>query len=391
MTCYDVIILGAGASGLMCAIEAGKREKAVLILDHADKVGKKIVLSGGGRCNFTNLHISPNEYISQNRYFCISALKRFTQHDIISFIQKHGIEHHEREHGRLFTSRSAQDIVNVLLKECNKHKVNIIKECGTLNVKKNGTFNVHSGKGTYSSESLVIATGGMSFQKKSGLGFGYNIARQFSLNVVEPYAGLVPFTYNRDDAKCFSSLPGIFVNAAVTYRENSFRENILFTHRGLSGPAILQISSYWNQGEAINIDLLPDQDLFSHLKQKRDKKPKAGIISIVSEMLPKRLVEKICENSVNTKPIRQFSDKELKDVSEMFKNRSFKPNGTEGYRTAEVTVGGVNTNELSSKTLESKNVKGLYFIGEVVDVTGHLGGYNLQWAWSSGFCAGQFV
>ena len=391
MTYYDVIIIGAGASGLMCSIEAKRRGKTVLILEHSDKVGEKILLSGGGRCNFTNLHISTKEYISQNRHFCISSLKRFSQYDIISLIQKHGIEYHEREHGRLFTDNSAKDIVNILLKECNKPHVSIIKRCGAINVKKDETFTVFSKKGTYNTQSLVIATGGMSFQKKSGLGFGYNIARQFGLDVIKPYAGLVPFTYNRDDAVLFSTLAGIFVDATVTFRENSFRENILFTHRGLSGPAILQISSYWNQGDTIRINLLPDQDLFLLLRQKREKRPKAAIISIIAEMLPKRLVEKMCESRVNTKQISQFSDKELKDISELFDNMTIRPNGTEGYRTAEVTVGGVNTDELSSKTLESKKIKGLYFIGEVVDVTGHLGGYNLQWAWSSGFCAGQFV
>ena len=391
MACYDVIIIGAGASGLMCAIEAGRRGKTVLILDHADKAGEKIIISGGGRCNFTNLHVSPKEYISRNRHFCISALKRFSQYDIISLIQKHGIEYHEREHGRLFADKSAKNIVNLLLKECNIPNVNIIKRCGAINVKKNAIFKVYSGKGTHFAKSLVIATGGLSFQKKSEQGFGYNIARQFGLNVIKPYAGLVPFTYNRDDAKLFSTLAGIFVDATVTFRENSFRENILFTHRGLSGPAILQISSYWNQGETISINLLPDQNLFSHLKQKREKRPKATIISIIAEMLPKRLVEKLLECKIKTKPIGQFSDKELKSISELFNNHEIRPNGTEGYRTAEVTVGGVNTDELSSKTLESKKIKGLYFVGEVVDVTGHLGGYNLQWAWSSGFCAGQFV
>ncbi len=376
----------------MCAIEAGKRHKNVLILDHANKAGQKILLSGGGQCNVTNLSLSENEFLSQNRHFPISALKRFSQHDTISLLQKHGITTCEREHGRLFCEKSAQDIVNMLLKECKESNVAIKKSCGSLKVEKRELFRVWSKNESYTCNSLVIATGGMSFQIKSGLGFGYNIARQFNINVVRIKAGLVPLTYGNDDSKIFSELSGIAIDAVASSKKQYFRENILFTHRGLSGPAILQVSSYWEQGDTIEIDLMPNIDLCDYLKQRKLKRPKASIISILAELAPKRLVEKICLNNlVVNKPINQFPDKEIIKIAGLFKNWSFKPNGTEGYRTAEVTVGGVDTNELSSKTMESKKVEGLYFIGEVVDVTGNLGGYNLQWAWSSGYCAGQFV
>lgn len=391
MTRYDVIIIGAGASGLMCAIEAGKRNKKVLVFDYSDKAGKKILLSGGGACNFTNLHLNPNQYLSQNKHFCISALKRFNQYDILSMIQKHGISYHERELGRLFTNRLSQDIVNMLLKECGETDVTIIRKCGALTVKKSDLFLVRSKKHHFSSESLVIATGGMSFQEKGVLGFGYNIAREFGINVINLHPGLVPLTYSAEDLKVFKDLAGIFVDSTVTCNMMSFRENILFTHRGLSGPAILQISSYWKRGDIININLVPDLDLFEFLKQRKQEKPKTAAKTILCELLPKRLVETLCKNRGENKPVCNVTDIELKDIARSFNNWEMQPNGTEGYRIAEVTAGGVDTKELSSKTLESRKIKGLYFIGEVVDVTGHLGGYNLQWAWSSGYCAGQFV
>ena len=391
MTHYDVIIIGAGASGLMCAIEAGKRDKKVLVFDHSDKVGEKILLSGGGCCNFTNLHLNSSQYLSQNNHFCISALKRFNQYDILSMIQKHGISYHERELGRLFTNRSSQDIVNMLLKECRENNVTIIRECGTLTVKKSDLFLVRSKNRPFSSESLVIATGGMSFQEKEALGFGYNIAREFGINVTNLHPGLVPLTYSAEDLKVFKELAGIFVDSTVTCNMMSFRENILFTHRGLSGPAILQISSYWKGGDIININLAPDLDLFELLKQRKHENPKTVIKTILCELLPKRLIEALCKTPCENKPVCNVTDRELKDIAHLFNNWEIQPNGTEGYRTAEVTAGGVDTKELSSKTLESRKIKGLYFIGEVVDVTGHLGGYNLQWAWSSGYCAGQFV
>lgn len=375
----------------MCAIEAGRRSRRVLLLDHADKVGQKILISGGGRCNFTNLNVTPENYLSQNRHFCISALKRYTQHDFVALIRRHNIPYHEREDGQLFCDRSSQDIINMLLKECRDANVVLIKSCGSLKVKKDSLFYIGSNRERFSAGSLVIATGGLSFQKKEAIGFGYNIARQFGLNVVDLRPGLVPLRFNSKDIASFNDLAGISINAAVSCNNKCFKGGILFTHRGISGPPVLQISSYWDKDSYLVIDLIPDCDLYKLLEKQRCERPIVWLNTILSELLPKRLIERIGRDIIKNRQINQFSDKELKEISYFLQHWKIKPGGTEGYRTAEITVGGVDTNELSSKTMESKKNNGLYFIGEAVDVTGHLGGYNLQWAWSSGYCAGQFV
>ena len=387
---HDAIIIGAGASGLMCAIEAGKRGRRVLVLDHVAKPGNKIRVSGGGRCNFTNLRTSPEHYISQNRHFCTSALKRFPPAAFISLLNKHGIPFHEEEDGQLFCDRSAEDIINMLLRECREAEV-VVKTGVTIDkITEEDGFIIATPDSLFSAASMVIATGGLSYRQLGASPFGYRIAEQFGLNVVAPKPALVPFTLNQKDLAALKKLAGISVDAIVTVDKKKFRGSILFTHRGLSGPPILQASSFWNE-EEIEINLLPERDSTAWFKKKKDERPKAELKTILSELLPKRFVEYTCETWLESKPMGQLSDKALLDIAGSFTCWKIKPGGTEGYRTAEVTRGGVDTTELSSKTMEASKVKGLYFIGEVVDVTGELGGYNLQWAWSSGWCAGQFV
>lgn len=388
----EVIILGAGASGLMCALEAGKRGRHVLVLDHAKKPGNKILISGGGSCNFTNYEVRPEHFLSQNPHFCKSALSRYTQWDFLAFINTHNIAFHEREHGQLFCDGSAAQIVDALMDECKKAGVGFRFGGEIKSVKQSDTrFVVDTSNGRYHSESLVVATGGPSFPTIGASSFGYKIAEQFHLPVIAPKAGLVPFTLQPEDKLRFAELSGIAVDAVVSNSNQTFRENLLFTHRGLSGPSILQMSSYWNAGEWVEIDLLPGQDLEAFLQEAKQQQNKKAVRNLIADLLPKRVVEQLLENGLAEAKLQELSNEQLKLIANQFHHWQIKPNGTEGYRTAEVTVGGVDCDSISSKKMEAKEVKGLYFTGEVLDVTGWLGGYNLQWAWSSGWCAGQFV
>jgi predicted Rossmann fold flavoprotein len=392
VTKTEVIIIGAGASGLMCAIEAGKRGRKVLVLDHANKAGKKILMSGGGRCNFTNYSIGPDNFISHNPHFCISALNRYTQWDFLALIDRYQIPFHEREHGQLFCNDSAKDILNMLLAECQSAGVGIRLNTDISDIQQAGdTFNLTSHQGDFSCASLVVATGGLSIPKMGATPFGYKIAEQFGIKVWPTRAGLVPFTLQPDDKDTFSPLSGIAIACVVSNTHQSFRENILFTHRGLSGPAILQLSSYWQPGEAVSIDLLPDENLGQLLKTKRQHKAKNILKTILEGYLPKRLVGCLFTEALLNLSLQDCSDKQIALVATQLHQWPVKPNGTEGYRTAEVTLGGVDCDAISSKTMASKAVPNLYFIGEVLDVTGWLGGYNFQWAWSSAWCAGQYV
>lgn len=393
MKIEDVIIIGAGASGLMCAIEAAKRGRKVRVLDHANKAGKKILMSGGGRCNFTNYTVEADHYISHNPHFCKSALKRFNQWDFLSLIAQYQIPYHERSHGQLFCNDSARDILDMLLNECHRYGAEIQLNCSITHVKKldSGQFQLETSQGAFQAPSLVIATGGLSIPKMGATAFGYQLAEQFAIKVWPTRAGLVPLTLQPDDKERFTPLTGIAVPCQVTNQSRSFTENLLFTHRGLSGPAILQISSYWQPGEALIINLLPDLDLLDTLKQKRQQGHKAKIQTLVADYLPKRLLQALLSEAQLNMTLADCSDKQLQSISDNLQNWTIKPNGSEGYRTAEVTLGGVDCDAVSSKTMESLQVSGLYFVGEVLDVSGWLGGYNFQWAWASGWCAGQYV
>ena len=389
----DVIIIGASASGLMCAIEAAKRGRHVMVLDHANKAGKKILMSGGGRCNFTNYNIDAENYISNNTHFVKSALSRFTQWDFISLVEKYKIPYHEREHGQLFCNDSSKDILDLLLNESKKAEVSIQLETNINSIDKKADhhFIIKTDTEDYHCQSLVIATGGLSIPKMGASPFGYKIAEQFDIKVWPTSAGLVPFTLHKHDKDTLSDLSGIAINSIVNTDNMSFRENILFTHRGLSGPAILQISSYWAAGETIVINLLPDIDLLNELTLAHEKQPQIKLKPLLHKLLPKRLVNLFIETILLDKTLQEISHKQFHQVVSALQNWSIKPNGTEGYRTAEVTLGGVDCDALSSKTFEAKSIAGLYFIGEVMDVSGWLGGYNFQWSWSSGWCAGQYV
>ncbi|MFM8341399.1 MAG: NAD(P)/FAD-dependent oxidoreductase [Methylomonas sp.] len=393
MKIEDVIIIGAGASGLMCAIEAAKRGRKVRVLDHANKAGKKILMSGGGRCNFTNYTVEADNYISHNSHFCKSALKRFNQWDFLALIAQYQIPYHERLHGQLFCNDSAKDILDMLLNECQRYGAEIQLNCSITQVKKrdSGQFQLETSQGFFQASSLVIATGGLSIPKMGATAFGYQLAEQFAIKVWPTRAGLVPLTLQPDDKQRFTPLTGIAVPCQVTNQSRSFTENLLFTHRGLSGPAILQISSYWQPGEALIINLLPDLDLLDILKQKRQQGHKAKIQTVLADYLPKRLLQTLLTETQLNLTLADCSDKQLQGISDNLQNWTIKPNGSEGYRTAEVTLGGVDCDAVSSKTMESLQVSGLYFVGEVLDVSGWLGGYNFQWAWASGWCAGQYV
>jgi hypothetical protein len=388
---YEVVIIGAGAAGLMCALTAGKRGRRVLVLDHAGRVGEKILISGGGSSNFTNLYLDSEHYISGNPHFCKSALSRFSQHDFISLVEKHGVSYHERKSGQLFCDGKSSEILSFLLEECRIAGVRIQTKCKIRKIEKEHCFTVKTNSEEYVTESLVVATGGLSMPETGATGFGYNVAKQFGLSLVSSQPGLVPLTLSKTDLNNFGDLSGISVDAVVSCSEKSFRESILFTHRGLSGPAILQISNYWQPGDEVVIDLLPDLDLVQTIKQWQTERPKAELKTLMGELLTRRLAHRLMELWYHNKPVNQYSEKEINEIAAIFHKWHIMFSGTEGYKVAEVTRGGVDTEDLSSKTFEARNVKGLYFIGEVVDVTGWLGGYNLQWAWSSGFCAGQFV
>src|SRR5210317_66706 len=387
---HDVIIIGAGAAGLMAAIEAGKKGRKVLVVDHSKKIGEKIRISGGGRCNFTNIHAEPSKFLSNNPKFVRSALSQYTQQDFINLVKKHNIKFHEKKLGQLFCDQSAQQIVEMLLAECEQAKVEIKKEFIVKDVSKyKDQYLIISEQDIYSCQSLVIATGGLSIPKIGATDFGYKIAKKFNLDVIETLPGLVPLTFSEKILNICKELTGLSVEAIVSFKKTLFQEGMLFTHRGLSGPSILQISSYWKIGENININLLPKLNVYNFLEEKKKSNPKQDISTIISDLLPKRLAQIICNENKVSGNIWEISNKTLRELSEAINTWIIKPTGSEGYRTAEVTLGGVNTNELSSQTMMSNKHKGLSFIGEVVDVTGHLGGYNFQWAWSSGYVAGQ--
>jgi predicted Rossmann fold flavoprotein len=387
---YDVIIVGAGAAGMMSAIEAGKRGRKVLLVDHSKKIGEKIRISGGGRCNFTNIHTEANKFISQNPKFVISALNQYTQNDFINLIKKHNIKFHEKKLGQLFCDESAQQIVDLLLLECENAKVVLKKEIMITDIdKKEEQYFITTNSNQYYSDSLIIATGGLSIPKIGASNFGYEVAKKFNLDIIETLPALVPLTFSEKILGICKELTGLSVEAVVSFKKTFFEEGMLFTHRGLSGPSILQISSYWKLGDNININLTPKLNIFKSLQEKKKLKPKQDIGVIISEILPKRLAQIICKENEVSGNICELSSKKLKQLSDSINAWVINPTGSEGYRTAEVTLGGINTNELSSKTMMVKKHPGLFFIGEVVDVTGHLGGYNFQWAWSSGFVAGQ--
>ena len=389
---FDVVIIGAGAAGMMCAIEAGKRGRKVLLVDHAKKIGEKIRISGGGRCNFTNINSNPNKFISSNPNFCISALKQYTQNDFIGLINRHHIKFHEKKLGQLFCDESSKQIIDMLLHECKISNVILKNETPVLAVSKiDDKYHIKSEAREYLCESLVIATGGLSIPKIGATDFGYKIAKQFHINVIEQEPGLVPLTFQDLLLNKCKNLAGLSLEAVVSFQKKSFEEGMLFTHRGLSGPSILQISSYWKLGKDIQINLAPTKDIHMLLEERKLSNPKQDVTSIISEFIPKRLALSLCEDLKVSGRIADLSKKIIEIVSKSINQWKINPIGTEGYRTAEVTLGGVDTKELSSKTMMSNNNKGLYFIGEVVDVTGHLGGYNFQWAWSSGYVSGQHV
>ncbi|MEI7189631.1 NAD(P)/FAD-dependent oxidoreductase [Dickeya dianthicola] len=388
---FDVIIIGAGAAGLFCAAQAGQKGLRVLLVDNGKKPGRKILMSGGGRCNFTNLYAEPAAYLSNNPHFCKSALARYTQWDFISLVNRHGIAYHEKTLGQLFCDDSAQHIVDMLMKECDAGKVTLRLRSGVLSVEKNTLFQVNLNTGVVRARALVIATGGLSMPGLGATPFGYQLAAQFGLNVLPTRAALVPFTLHKPLLEQLQTLSGVSVPAVVTAENGTtFRENILFTHRGLSGPAILQLSSYWQPGEFVTINLLPTLDLAENLNAERQAHPNQSLKNMLSQWLPKRLVE--CLQALEQLPdvtLKQLNKSQQTEVETTLQQWRIQPNGTEGYRTAEVTLGGVDTRELSSKTMEAGKMPGLYFIGEVVDVTGWLGGYNFQWAWSSARACAQ--
>lgn len=387
---YDVIIIGAGAAGLMCAIEAGKRGRRVWLIDHASKIAEKIRISGGGRCNFTNINTSAAQFLSANPHFCKSALQQYTQHDFIALVRKHKIDFHEKSLGQLFCDVSAQDIIDMLLREVNHAGVqfNMETEVSDIAYSDSG-YHLTTSRGRARSASLVIATGGLSIPKIGATKFGYEVASQFGINVLERRAALVPLTFQSQLLERCKALAGVSVDAIVSCAKKQFSEAMLFTHRGLSGPSILQISSYWREGLPVSVNLAPSHDVTAHLLTRKQAAKQESVVTALAEILPKRLAQSICDDQGLAGRLAEVSGKALEKLGAAVNQWQLMPAGSEGYRTAEVTLGGVDTNDLSSKTMQAKNQPGLYFIGEVVDVTGHLGGYNFQWAWSSGYVAGQ--
>jgi predicted Rossmann fold flavoprotein len=392
MTQADVLVIGGGAAGLMCAITAGQRGRRVIVLEGSNRVGKKILMSGGGRCNFTNLHCEPSRFLSHNPHFCKSALSRYTQHDFIALVEKRGIPYHEKTLGQMFCDHSSKDIVALLLSECDDAGVVVETSVEIKDVHRNDSFTVSTSRGNYSSDALVVATGGLSIPKMGASGFGYELARQFGLHVHGTHAALVPFTFSGALHDITTRLSGVSAWAAISAGDTQFTENILFTHRGLSGPAALQISSYWKPGDDLSIDLLPGQDAGERLLAAKAEQPRAPLRNVLAAALPRRLVGELqalwWPQQADT-PLAELRNDFLAQIGQQLNAWTVRPAATEGYRTAEVTLGGVDTDELSSQTMESRKVPGLYFIGEVVDVTGHLGGFNFQWAWASGFAAGS--
>ena len=409
----DVVVIGGGAAGLFCAIEAGKRRRKVIVLEHADRIGKKIAISGGGRCNFTNLHSTADNFISQNPHFCKSALARYTPADFVSLVERHGISYHEKKLGQLFCDGSSAQIIEMLLTEATDAGVEI--RCGSLIravrtadarvnedlepvyagevvhalTPKPPSFEIETGNGIITARSLVVATGGLSIPPLGATDFGYGLARQFGLAIVEPWPALVPFTLPGDTLRELSALTGISIDALVDCEGNQFRENILITHRGISGPAALQVSSYWKPGLSLTINLLPDHDALTLLRECQNKE--IALANFLSQFLPRRFAAAWCALNFPSQPLKRYTSEQILDIAQRLNHWEIIPAGTEGYKKAEVTAGGVSTAELSSQTMEVKSVPGLYFIGEVVDVTGHLGGHNFQWAWASGHTAGKSV
>ena len=436
---YDVVIIGAGAAGLMCAAEAGKRGRRVLVLEHADRAGKKILISGGGRCNFTNYSATPEDFQSQNEFFCISALTRYTPHDFISLVEKHRIRYHEKKLGQLFCDGPSEQIVRMLMAECETAGVSIRVQCEVTGIyqgdrqdarpdtgqdagqvagqdtgrdagnttrnysrqasgrdirqdrRQDSGFLIRTDLGDVAAGSLVMATGGPSIPQMGATRFSHEVAEQFGLKIAAGRPGLVPFTFKGPDLEFCRRIAGLSIPCVATCNGVTFEENLLFTHRGVSGPAILQVSSFWKDGEPIVIDLLAGFDLLSHLKEQQTTRPNAELATILSSLLPRNFAKAMCETYLSNRPIKRFSANGLESIAESLKTWTMAPSGTEGYRKAEVAVGGVDTTGLSSKTMEAVKAPGLFFIGEGVDVTGPLGGYNFQWAWASGFCAGQYA
>jgi predicted Rossmann fold flavoprotein len=390
MESFDVVIVGAGAAGLMCAITAGNRGRRVLLLERNEQPGAKILISGGGRCNFTNLEIVPERFLSANPHFCKSALSRYTQHDFIALVERHRIRYHEKTLGQLFCDGSAREILAMLSAECAAAHVDVRSGHSVTDVSRSDRFRIETDKGSFRSPTLVLATGGLSIPKMGATSFAYDMARRFNLAVIEPRPGLVPLKVDGETLELCRTLTGVSADAIASCGRTSFRENILFTHRGLSGPAILQISSYWREGDTLSIDLAPSLDARSFLSDRKRTRPKAELKTILSELLPTRLAHALT-NAVSEVTIANVPDRDLLALADRLKRWQLKPVGTEGWGKAEVTVCGIDTAALSSKTMGARDVPGLFAIGEAVDVTGWLGGYNFQWAWSSGWCAGEAI
>jgi predicted Rossmann fold flavoprotein len=385
----DVVVIGGGAAGLFCALTAGRRGRRVVVLEHNERVGKKIRISGGGRCNFTNLNTTPANFLSANPHFCKSALARYTPQDFVAEVERHGIAYYEKTLGQLFCTGSAQQIIDLLVTECARANVQIICQCQVLSLTQSAPFTVTTNRGDFNAASVVIATGGLSLPTLGSTDFGYRIARQFGLKLQPPRAALVPLVMTAEPHGPLSALSGVSFPAAVSCGDAEFSEAVLLTHRGLSGPAILQASSYWRPGDEVVINLLPSQSARDLLQAHRQSD--SELANLLAQYLPRRLAQTWCALYAPSRPLKQFSEAELIEVADRIARWTLRPIGTEGYRKAEVTAGGVDTDELSSKTMAARRVPGLYFIGEVVDVTGHLGGYNFQWAWASGYAAGQYV
>jgi predicted Rossmann fold flavoprotein len=388
---FDTIIIGAGAAGMMCGGTAGQRGRKVLLIERSPNVGQKISISGGGHCNFTNLRVDPKNYLSDNPHFCRSALSRFTPLDFIRLIEKHGIAYHEKTAGQLFCNDRARRIVDLLVSECKAGGVTIKTGCAVKRIEKKEAFSVQTDTARYTAPSLVVATGGLSYPQSGATGFGYEIAAHFGLAVIACRPALVPLSYQPADVKRYGSLSGISIIATAATGSTTFTDAILFTHKGLSGPAILQLSSYWSPGEPITLDLLPHLRLNEAIPKWKSERPNAELKTLLREQLPERLAQRFLDLHGQNRPVRQLTERDGAALARTFHHWQIQPRGTEGYGKAEVTRGGVDTRELSSKTFESRNVPGLYFIGEVLDVTGWLGGYNFQWAWASGHCAGLYV
>ena len=387
---FDALIIGGGAAGLMCAISAGRRGRRVLVVEHANRIGKKILMSGGGRCNFTNLGAAPANFLSANPHYCKSALARYTPADFVALVERHGIAYHEKELGQLFCDDSSRQIVRMLAEECSDAGVRIETGCSIERVRHGeAMFRLDSARGTFDAPALVVASGGLSIPSMGASGFGYDLARQFGHRVLPTRAGLVPLTLSGKHQEHFGDLAGVALPIEARCNGARFRNAMLLTHRGISGPAILQISSYWHPGDDLRLDLLPDGDAFDWLQAQRAQRPATELRNVLGERFPKRFAQRLCDVWLGSKPMRQYRDAELRGFAQMLADFPLTASGTEGYRTAEVTLGGVDTDELSSTTMQSKRVAGLYFIGEVVDVTGWLGGYNFQWAWASGQACGN--